>query len=632
MKENSLKLRFLDGHYSGRTIDLDKPKITIGRGSKNDLILDSNGISREHCELIMKGKEYFIKDSGSRNGVRVNGAKINNEYRIRPGDKIHIGDCNLMLTDANHILSEQALQDKATMSFDKINREKSKEFTLSLIPVFLGGCIITLLISMVIYLYIIPKTDTTEIKKELPFDILQNEAIVTITTNNPNAEILLNGEKYNNQPISVAELKTGEHNIVVNLPEQQISHPLPPPTPQQPSEIGTKYVTITSSPNAVNVNIDNHHLGTTPITTAKLAEGRHTVKLEKEGFSSIQRIFNIPIKDPLLNYALKQERGTVSLTSTPTGAAVIHGNQLIGYTPMLINDKMGDSLKLTLKKIGYAPQKQEINIAKYKSDSLNVVMKKTTGSIAVTTLPSGCTVYVNNFLKGTTLKKQDSINEESTPLIVNNLRAGITHLLKIEYPGQKPIIKKIKPIKENETKAIRIALWFKNTEVILKNGKKIIGMLIQKNSFGDIVIATSAQKQKRFLKTELLSVGPYIPNSTENNKEEEEENKLKEKKNKTITFSKDMLKSGKDRKITCPRCNGAGVIEVTCKHCKGSGLCPNKQCNNGIVTYKNIKGNEIQKKCPTCNGSGKCPFCNASGILEIRCPICGGTTEIIKKQ
>ncbi len=57
---------------------INKPIIKIGRAPDNDLVINSDGISRYHAIIRYdRGKDkYFVKDLGSTNGTSINGKKI----------------------------------------------------------------------------------------------------------------------------------------------------------------------------------------------------------------------------------------------------------------------------------------------------------------------------------------------------------------------------------------------------------------------------------------------------------------------------------------------------------------------------------------------------------------------------
>ena len=75
-------------------------KITIGRDTANDVVVDNKLASRHHA-MIQKIKDaYFIKDVGSTNGTFINDVRIPNEkyVKLNPGDKISIGNMNLVVS------------------------------------------------------------------------------------------------------------------------------------------------------------------------------------------------------------------------------------------------------------------------------------------------------------------------------------------------------------------------------------------------------------------------------------------------------------------------------------------------------------------------------------------------------
>ncbi len=61
--------------FNGKTIHLTS-KITIGRASTCDIVIDDVLVSREHAEIQQIKSVYFIKDLNSRNGTFVNNEKV----------------------------------------------------------------------------------------------------------------------------------------------------------------------------------------------------------------------------------------------------------------------------------------------------------------------------------------------------------------------------------------------------------------------------------------------------------------------------------------------------------------------------------------------------------------------------
>ncbi len=65
--------------------------IILGRQESADIYLDDPKISRHHAQIYHDGKNFYIKDLNSTNGIKVNGERVR-EKKISPKDLIEIGD------------------------------------------------------------------------------------------------------------------------------------------------------------------------------------------------------------------------------------------------------------------------------------------------------------------------------------------------------------------------------------------------------------------------------------------------------------------------------------------------------------------------------------------------------------
>ncbi len=79
-------------------IELKRPVLLVGRHPECDVRLDSIKVSRRHCCLALINRRLMIRDLGSRNGVRVNGAKVE-ESPLFPGDEVAIAEIIFRLED-----------------------------------------------------------------------------------------------------------------------------------------------------------------------------------------------------------------------------------------------------------------------------------------------------------------------------------------------------------------------------------------------------------------------------------------------------------------------------------------------------------------------------------------------------
>ena len=79
-----------------RVFDLYGEDITVGRERGHDLQLTHPSVSREHGEVAWSSGGYAIVDSGSHNGVYVNGDRVLERQQLRNGDVIRLGRFELI--------------------------------------------------------------------------------------------------------------------------------------------------------------------------------------------------------------------------------------------------------------------------------------------------------------------------------------------------------------------------------------------------------------------------------------------------------------------------------------------------------------------------------------------------------
>lgn len=100
----------------------EKKRMSIGRTSDNDIVLDNRGVSRKHAQIEFNGEAAVIIDNESLNGTFVNNRKINEEI-LNDRDVITIGKYNLeYCTESQRVQSQAGLD--GTMI---LNTKKQKE-------------------------------------------------------------------------------------------------------------------------------------------------------------------------------------------------------------------------------------------------------------------------------------------------------------------------------------------------------------------------------------------------------------------------------------------------------------------------------------------------------------------------
>ena len=72
-------------------------RVVLGRSRDCACVLGEPSVSRRHAELRRDGARWLLIDLGSRNGTRVNGARLLGEADVGPGDRVSFGDVRFRL-------------------------------------------------------------------------------------------------------------------------------------------------------------------------------------------------------------------------------------------------------------------------------------------------------------------------------------------------------------------------------------------------------------------------------------------------------------------------------------------------------------------------------------------------------
>jgi hypothetical protein len=74
----------------------DAAPVTVGRGTHNDLALEADEFaSVKHARFEPRHDGVWVEDVGSTNGTFVNGARLSQPRKLKPGDVVRIGRTDL---------------------------------------------------------------------------------------------------------------------------------------------------------------------------------------------------------------------------------------------------------------------------------------------------------------------------------------------------------------------------------------------------------------------------------------------------------------------------------------------------------------------------------------------------------
>lgn len=77
---------------------VDRPEVTLGRDPSNPIVIHQALASRFHARVYTQNGEFWVEDTKSLNGTKVNGEKISAPRKLAPNDQIKIGEVTLTFT------------------------------------------------------------------------------------------------------------------------------------------------------------------------------------------------------------------------------------------------------------------------------------------------------------------------------------------------------------------------------------------------------------------------------------------------------------------------------------------------------------------------------------------------------
>ena len=101
---NNPKLTVLFEKLRGKTFEIDKEMVSIGRKDENDICLKDGSVSGHHADIYKVENEdgtvvYVLRDNGSSNGTRINSVPVE-EQVLKNNDLIMFGSVEVLF-DSN---------------------------------------------------------------------------------------------------------------------------------------------------------------------------------------------------------------------------------------------------------------------------------------------------------------------------------------------------------------------------------------------------------------------------------------------------------------------------------------------------------------------------------------------------
>jgi pSer/pThr/pTyr-binding forkhead associated (FHA) protein len=76
----------------GATVRVEGRTAVVGRSRGCDLRIDESGVSRRHCEVMLRDDGVRVRDLGSTHGTWTRGRRVISEATLRVGDVVSLGE------------------------------------------------------------------------------------------------------------------------------------------------------------------------------------------------------------------------------------------------------------------------------------------------------------------------------------------------------------------------------------------------------------------------------------------------------------------------------------------------------------------------------------------------------------
>lgn len=267
-----------------------------------------------------------------------------------------------------------------------------------------------------------------------------NSGQIQVTSTPSGATAVLDRSQSQTTPAYFTNVPVGTHEVSVYLSGYQTYYTSIAVNKAQTTYVNAQFtppvttgaLSIQSTPSAAAVTVDGGYQGITPTVVGNLIPGSHTVILSKAGYQdwiSTQSVSAGQTKSVSATLAPDTQPiyGTVSITSTPTGASVYADGVYVGQTrssgPLVFTKVTPGTHTLLVSKAGYQDYTGTGTVVAGQDYNLNIPLSPnpqtpTTGSISASSSPSDAEMYLDNIFKGLTPITLDSITPGTHTVLI----------------------------------------------------------------------------------------------------------------------------------------------------------------------------------------------------------------------
>lgn len=92
-------LTVMTGDQAGTRFELASRPLSVGRDPSRDIQIVDPKVSRKHAVVVPEAGDYLVRPAKSLNGLFVNGVAVEVEMKLADGDRISLGETELIYNE-----------------------------------------------------------------------------------------------------------------------------------------------------------------------------------------------------------------------------------------------------------------------------------------------------------------------------------------------------------------------------------------------------------------------------------------------------------------------------------------------------------------------------------------------------
>jgi hypothetical protein len=181
-------------------------------------------------------------------------------------------------------------------------------------------------------------------------------------------------------------------------------------------------ISVSSSPSGATAVLDDTKTGLTPYTFTNVPVGTHAMQVYLSGYQTYYTTVSVQkgiTSTVVASLAPTVTVGSLSITSTPTGASVYVDGTYRAVTPTTVGNLQAGVHSVNLYKAGYQDWATQVTITAgqttYLSPTLTADPMPQYATVSLVSNPSGASVYSNGVYKGKTLPGTPIVSTQVVP-------------------------------------------------------------------------------------------------------------------------------------------------------------------------------------------------------------------------